>query len=141
MIKTRLLDIRQKKQERDFQIAWRMATTRERVYWLAGFYTTMGVVSMAKMIYQRRIEPLPLSFLPYVLVPFVFFYQLDFAYGTKSERLKVMTDKILNEEPHHWFNQPIELPDLLKPYYTDLMHDQNQELEKLGKPLQKDWAK
>ena len=41
-IKSRLLDLKQKKRERDIQQSMQMAASRDRVWWFGAFYTVMG---------------------------------------------------------------------------------------------------
>ena len=107
---------------------------------MLGFYATMGTISIARAIALRQISPLPLSYVPYALVPFLVGYQADFAYGTKSARVNEMAKRI-REEEDYWFNEPIELSELLKEPYRKLMEETNHELMELGKPPEKDWAK
>jgi len=107
---------------------------------MAAFYVTMGTVSLARVIYLKQISPLPLSNVPYVLVPFMVLYQADFAYGTKSERINNMAKHIRDKEDY-WFNEPLELPYLLKEPYFKLMEETNCELEKQGQPKERHWGK
>jgi hypothetical protein len=67
-------------------------------------------------------------------------YQADYAFGTKGERLYKEAQKILNEE-EHWFNEPIELPELLKPHYNRIEQENAETLIKMGKKPEKPWAK
>lgn len=76
-LEVQIMQIRQQKKERDNLIASRIATTRERVWWLASFYGALGTVSFTRMIILRRIAPIPIDLLPFVAVPFIFAYQFD----------------------------------------------------------------
>ena len=100
----------------------------------------MGAVSIGRVAITKQIAPLPLSFVPYVLVPFLVGYQADFAYGTKADRINKMAQKI-REEEDFWFNEPLDLPDLMKEPYFKMMEETNKELEALGKPPEKHWAR
>jgi hypothetical protein len=74
-IRSRLADLKQAKKQRDFTVAMQMAQTRDRVYWMCAFYGAMIAVSVSRMVALRSIEPLPLRYVPYVLVPFMVGYQ------------------------------------------------------------------
>ncbi|KAL9651631.1 hypothetical protein ABK040_001576 [Willaertia magna] len=140
-ITERLIELKQLKRRRDYEIATKMATTRDRVYWLGGFYFVMGGVSFGRMIVLRRFAPLPFDTLPFMAVPFWMAYQYDFAFGNKANRINKEALKILNEEEGHWFNEPIELPELLKPHYHKYFEETNKTLIEMGKPPEKHWAK
>lgn len=43
----------------------------------------MATVGIARAIHMKKLAPLPLEFVPYVAVPFLFFYQADFGFYTK----------------------------------------------------------
>jgi hypothetical protein len=107
---------------------------------MVGFYTVMGSISLARMFIIRQISPLPLKTVPYVLVPFLITYQADLAYGTKSERISTMA-KHIREQETYWFNEPIELPPHMKPYYEKMTEMTNAQLRNLGHPPEKPWAK
>jgi hypothetical protein len=67
-------------------------------------------------------------------------YQADFAWGTKDNRINTEAQYIRENEPWHWFNQPIQLPPLLKDPYREYMAEVNQKLAEKGLPPEKDWA-
>merc|ERR1719210_3286881 len=145
MIKSKLVDMKAKKVERDMQLALRIAILRDRVHWLIGFY---GVMILANQLRVRRIKlrdptaswsPLPLANFPYIATPFAFAYQADFAYGGKAERLHIEVQNILRNEKH-WFNEPMVLPRNLQPHYRELMEECNAESSALGGKPEKDWA-
>ena len=106
---------------------------------MVAFYATMSGVTLARMAVLRQFSPLPLNVVPIVLVPYLVGYQADFAYGTKANRINEMA-KGIREEEHFWFNQPIELPPLLKEPYRNLMKETNRKLAEIGQPPEKDWA-
>ncbi|KAF0980838.1 hypothetical protein FDP41_012759 [Naegleria fowleri] len=141
LIQQQLIKLKSMKRRRDYEIATRLATTRDRVWWLGGFYTVMGGVSFARMLYLRRFDPLPLNYLPYIIVPFWMTYLVDFAYGTKANRIDREARKILTQEQGHWFNEPIEIPELLKPHYHRIFEENNRKLISEGKEPEKHWAK
>src|SRR3990167_1921748 len=135
-LRQQVLKIKGKKRQRDIELSSRMATYRDRVWWLIGFYATMGTVSFARMLIIRKFDPLPLRTVPYVLVPFVVAYQADFAYGTKADRINKMATHIRDHE-NYWFNEPIELPELLKETYYKMMEENNKKLVSMGKQPEK----
>ncbi len=139
-LKQRLLDMKQAKKVRDFTQAMQVATVRDRVYWMTAFYITMGAVSVARMAILKEISTLPLRNVPFVLVPFMIGYQIDYAFGTKGNRVYSTAQEILKDESY-WFNQPIILPDTLKEAYHQLQEETNEKLRKLNKPEEKPWAK
>lgn len=51
-----------------------------------------------------------------------------------------MAREILEDESY-WFNQPMELPETLKPHYKKLMEEINAKRAEMGLPPEKDWAK
>jgi len=63
----------------------------------------MGAVSIGRMIYIKQFSPLPLRTVPYVLVPFLIGYQMDYAWGTKTNRIYEEAQKIINEEGDKWY--------------------------------------
>ena len=136
-----LAQIKSLKRQRDFEIANKIALCRDRVWWMTAFYITMGTVSIGRMIHLRQFAPLPLSFVPYVLVPYLVGYQADLAYGNKAERINKMVQKIIHEEEGHWFNEPMEIPELLKCTYYKAMEENNKQLIAAGKPPDKHWGK
>jgi len=128
-VKNILFQLKLEKKKRDYMIATKMATTRDRVKWMTAFYLVMGGVSFGRMIHLRKFTPLPLNVVPFVLVPFLVAYQFDFAYGSKANRIDREARVILNEEEGHWFNEPMEIPVRLKPHYLELF-EENVEVEK-----------
>lgn len=134
-----LLQIRGKARERQMQLSARMATLRERVWWMLAFYGTMGVASGVRMARLRRLEPLPLAVVPFVLVPYLLLYQADFAYGSKSERIHRMAEKIRQEQ--HWFNEPVLLPSpSLRAKYLETHRQLNDERAAAGLEPLPHWA-
>ncbi|KAL0479605.1 hypothetical protein AKO1_007705 [Acrasis kona] len=139
-IQSRLADLKQMKKQRDFTMAMNMAQVRERIFWMLGFYGTMSLITVTRVVVIRRIEPLPLKSIPLILVPFMVGYQIDYAYGTKSDRIYKEARKILTEE-EHWFNEPAELPEILKEPMLKLERETNEKLLAMGKKPEKPWAK
>lgn len=94
------------------------------------------------MFILKQITPLPLKTVPYVLVPFLIGYQIDFAFGTKTNRIFEEAQKILNEEQDRdwWFNRPANLPELLKEPYHKMEQENAEQMRKLGKNPEKPWA-
>jgi Uncharacterised conserved protein (DUF2368) len=113
--------------------------TRDRVMWLSGFYCFMGTAAFARMYALKRFEPLPLAMVPFVGVPFLMAYQADLAWGNKVNRCKRWADTILLDDSY-FFNQPLELPELLKSEYEEMRAHEEQELRALGKPIPPRWA-
>lgn len=148
LLMSKLADIKQKKIERDTQIAMKIAVLRDRVHCLIGFYITMIAANairtrrfgvMDKKLAIGSFEPMPLAYFPYIATPFAFAYQADFAYGTKAERLNIEVQNILYNESH-WFNKPIVLPKHMEAVYSTMMHDTNVKLAEIGEPPEKNWA-
>lgn len=75
-IQQQLVQLKQSKYKRDYQLASRVAMLRDRTFWMIAFYFTMGTVSLARMVALRSFSPLPLKTVPYVLVPFLVAYQV-----------------------------------------------------------------
>jgi hypothetical protein len=145
---SKLADMKQKKLERDLQIATRIAVLRDRVHWLLAFYGTMLAVNALRVrkvgVADPRMaigpfEPMPLAFFPYIATPFLFAYQADFAYGTKAERLNIEMQNIVRNESH-WFNDPLILPKYLEQYYREMQDDANTKLNLIGEPPEPEWA-
>lgn len=105
------------------------------------FYTTMALVSSTRMLILKRFSALPLKYVPFVSVPFLIGYQIDFAWGSKANRINKQAKHIREEENHHWFNQPLDLPPTLKPVYREYMDALNKELFRAGLPPEKEWAR
>jgi hypothetical protein len=65
-IKQQLIQLKINKRKRDIMVSTRIATIRDRVYWMAAFYCTMGAVSLARIYRLKEISPLPLRIIPYI---------------------------------------------------------------------------
>ena len=126
--------MRQQKNQRDMEIATRIAMTRDRVMWMSG---AVAVVATAGIV-KRQV---PTQFIPPVAITTSILYQTDMAWGSKLNRIKDEALVIRSDEKGWWFNEPMELPPLLKPYYRRLMDDQNKKLANQGLPPAADWAK
>ena len=125
VVRSKLIDIKSQKSKRDQELAFKVATVRERIQWLAGFYVTLIGFNFARMKITKeaaRFSPLPLAWLPYIGTPFLFLYQVDFAYGTKLERLNLEAQHILKNEKH-WFNNPVRLPRSFEIEYRKLIEE------------------
>jgi hypothetical protein len=138
-IRQQLLSFKKLKRRRDYEIATKIATTRDRVYWMCGFYGAMGTASIGRMIYLREFNALPLKYVPFVLVPFLVAYQADFAWGTKVDRIDKEARKILKSEKH-WFTEPMELSPLLQEHYMTYWTETNKKLEAKGYLPESHWA-
>eukprot|EP00756_Hemistasia_phaeocysticola_P005678 Hpha_TRINITY_DN1344_c0_g1::TRINITY_DN1344_c0_g1_i2::g.93417::m.93417 len=87
--------------------------------------------------FQRiRMEPLPIAWMPYVVTPFAFAYQIDFSYGSKLERLNIEAQNIIKNEKH-WFNKPLRLPKVFQQEYLAM---QGELLQKCPEEPPEDWA-
>eukprot|EP01095_Lingulamoeba_sp_RSL-Kostka_P007483 TRINITY_DN2395_c0_g2_i1.p1 TRINITY_DN2395_c0_g2~~TRINITY_DN2395_c0_g2_i1.p1 ORF type:complete len:172 (-),score=38.08 TRINITY_DN2395_c0_g2_i1:159-674(-) len=139
-ITDKLLQIKQKKKERDIALSTRIASLRDRIYWMSGFYVTMGTISIVRAIAIRKLSPLPLNIVPFVLVPFMIGYQIDAAWGNKMNRIYKESRTIREDEEGWWFNEPLVLPITLKKYYDKYMKENNESLISLGEKPDKDWA-
>lgn len=136
VIKSKLIDIRAAKRQRDSELAFRIATVRERCHWLAAFYVTLLAFNAAKVrIAKEKWSPLPLAWLPFIATPYVFLYQLDFSYGNKLERLNIESQHILRNE-HHFFKMPMRLPRSFEAVYREMLDEQKRAE---GKDIP-DWA-
>jgi hypothetical protein len=62
-MRSRLADMKQAKRQRDFTLAMNMSQTRDRVYWMVAFYTTMFTVGVTRAFIRKSIEPLPLKYM------------------------------------------------------------------------------
>lgn len=125
LIRSKLIDLKSQKSKRDQELAFKIATVRERIQWLAGFYVSLFAFNFARMRLSgeaAQFSPLPLAWLPYVGTPFLFCYQIDFAYGTKLERINIEAQHILKSEKH-WFNKPIRLPKSFECEYRKLVQE------------------
>ena len=137
--RSKLIDIKSAKSKRDNELAFKIATTRERAHWLITFYATLITFNFARIrfIGEKSFSPLPLAWLPFIGTPFLFMYQLDFAYGTKLSRLNLETKNILKNEKNHWFNEPIRLPKSFQAEYLKMMQEFR---EKHSEEVANDWA-
>lgn len=158
VIRSKLIDIKAQKTKRDQELAFKVATVRERIHWLAAFYVTLISFNFLRLRFFARgqmknsskahhstttkskisFEPLPLAWLPFIGTPFVFLYQVDFSYGTKLERLNLEAQHILKNEKH-WFNEPIRLPRSFEAEYRRMMSEAKQKFPEDDKVLE-DWA-
>mmetsp|Transcript_5329 Transcript_5329/g.6817 ORF Transcript_5329/g.6817 Transcript_5329/m.6817 type:complete len:216 (-) Transcript_5329:46-693(-) len=139
MFQSKLADLKQMKTQRDTQISMRMAMLRDRVHWLVAFYTVILGVNFARRRVLGRFEAMPLAYYPYIMTPFAFMYQADYAYGSKSERINFEALQIVKNEKH-WFNEPLVLPKYLEGPYNRSREAQNRQLAELGALPEKDWA-
>lgn len=107
----RLLDVKQKKRERDITQSMQMAATRDRLCWIAGYYATVAVVSVARHGYMHRKGIhltwdnfcLPLNQVLICIPPFLFGYQVDYALFNKGERIAAEAARIREGKQHRWF--------------------------------------
>lgn len=125
VIRSKLIDIKAQKSRRDQELAFKVATVRERIHWLAAFYVTLISFNFVRIRFINKtkgFDPLPLAWLPFIGTPFLFMYQVDFSYGTKLERLNVEAQHILKNEKH-WFNDPIRLPKAFEAEYRKMLEE------------------
>jgi len=101
----------------------------------------MGSASIARMVALRRFAPLPLAYVPFVMVPFMIGYQIDLGYGTKANRISRWAKDIREKEEGHWFNEPMELPITLKETYREIMDESNRLRREAGLPPEREWAR
>ena len=138
--KQQVMQFKKMKNRRDMELATRMAMTRDRVIWMSSFVAFMGTLATVRSIAHKRFSSPPLASIPVVAVSFLIAYQMDFAYGTKSERVQKEAHKILKEELHHWFHQPMELPVTMRDAYMKVYEDHNDYLISHGFPPEKHWG-
>ncbi|KAI8909182.1 hypothetical protein EDD86DRAFT_207112 [Gorgonomyces haynaldii] len=125
--------MRQQKNMRDTQLATAIAGQRDMVLFMGSAVSMIALVGIAK-------RPFPVQVVPVVVVGHVLAYNCDMAYGTKMNRIYAEAQRIRKEEGW-WFNEPMDLPPLIKPFYRSWMDHQNQELVSKGfEPLQ-EWGK
>ena len=87
LLTQRILDLKQKKRERDIQQSMQVAATRDRLLWVGGYYTLMGLLAGARHLagHRRGVKFtwdtffLPLNQAVVCLPPILFGYQLDYA--------------------------------------------------------------
>jgi len=160
----RLLDLKQKKRERDITQSMQLAATRDRLLWIGGYYAFVGLLSISRhaWMHRRRIPitwdnfftPLNQAFL--CLPPFLFGYQLDYACFGKGERIAAEAARIregtshrwfdspwlpMTDDAGRWFNQPLDLPRTLEPTYGALMEAADAERAAAGQPPAPRWAR
>lgn len=91
MLTQRVLDLRQKKRERDMQQSMQIAATRDRLLWIGCYYGFLSALSGVRHIVMHRRGVhftwdsffLPLNQIAVCIPPFLFGYQLDYALGSK----------------------------------------------------------
>lgn len=49
--------------------------------------------------------------------------------------------QLIRSEPGWWFNEPMDLPPLMKEKYKKFMDEQNAKLTAMGEPVEKEWAR
>ncbi|CAE7662653.1 unnamed protein product, partial [Symbiodinium sp. CCMP2456] len=124
LLDSRLADIKQTKKTREMELALRIATTRERLLWVAAYYAFVGGVSLARSATLRwqgiRLHWdnafLPLNITFFCMPPFLFTYQLDLALapaqlwglpvGGKANRISEEALAIREGCRHRWFSCP-----------------------------------
>ncbi|OLP91644.1 putative folate-biopterin transporter 2 [Symbiodinium microadriaticum] len=124
LLDSRLADIKQTKKTREMELALRIATTRERLLWVAAYYAFVGGVSLARSATLRwqgiRLHWdnafLPLNITFFCMPPFLFTYQLDLALapaelwglkvGGKANRIAEEALAIREGRRHRWFSCP-----------------------------------
>lgn len=139
LVKSKLIDLRAHKKNRDEMIAMKMAVGRDQLHFSLGFYASMCAANIFRVIRSRRIELLPINFIPFIAGPIIFLYNVDASYGNKMERLNVEKETILRTE-NHWFNRPITLPLSMEHDYRSLMREANARLALLGCDPEPEWA-
>ncbi|KNC96643.1 uncharacterized protein SPPG_07856 [Spizellomyces punctatus DAOM BR117] len=129
--------IKQNKEQRDRQLAMNIAATRDRVYWMSG--TAVTIIGLAGL--QKAMGRKPaLAILPVTAFTALVAYQVDLAWGTKINRLSREVQAI-RAEPNWWFNEPLDLPPVMRGPYRKFMDEQNAKLKAMGEPPEKDWAR
>ena len=164
MATNRLLDLKQKKRERDITQSMQLAATRDRLLWIGGYYAFVGLLSCGRHVYMRRrglaftwdnfFTPLNQAFL--CLPPFLFGYQLDYACFDKGERIAAEAARIREGAPHRWFDHPwlpvsddtdrwfnksLDLPRSLEPTYDKVMTAADAQRAAAGQPPAPRWAR
>eukprot|EP00928_Gymnodinium_smaydae_P071750 TRINITY_DN55249_c0_g1_i1.p2 TRINITY_DN55249_c0_g1~~TRINITY_DN55249_c0_g1_i1.p2 ORF type:complete len:212 (+),score=39.33 TRINITY_DN55249_c0_g1_i1:58-636(+) len=120
----RLADVKQAKRLRDLQVATQIASTRDRLLWVAGYYSTMLAMSLVRHValHRRGVSFhfdnffLPLNVAIICAPPWLVGYQLDLALpesvvpglplGGKATRLQEETLRIRDGLRHRWFDHP-----------------------------------
>lgn len=139
LFKSKLIDLRAQKRQRDELIAMRMAQGRDQLHFTLGFYCLMVGANVLRVIRYRRFELLPINHVPFIAGPVIFANNVDACYGNKMERLNIEKETILRTEAH-WFNKPLHLPDSMEGDYMRLMEESNARLARMGCPPERDWA-
>mmetsp|Transcript_21443 Transcript_21443/g.56666 ORF Transcript_21443/g.56666 Transcript_21443/m.56666 type:complete len:201 (-) Transcript_21443:17-619(-) len=123
-IEGKLVDLRQAMRVRDMEVAMRIAATRDRLCWLAAYYSLVLSFAGARhasmhrrgvpMHFDNFFLPLPIAFT--LMPPVLFMYQLDFALqptsvfgfriGGKANRLAEEANRIREGVRHCWFGHP-----------------------------------
>ncbi|KAI8922650.1 hypothetical protein BC831DRAFT_474943 [Entophlyctis helioformis] len=78
MMVSQVQSMRQMKNQRDMQLAISIAGTRDRVLWMGGAITTLGLVGVGSHLRGKKF---PLPAIPAVIVSTLLAFQLEFAYG------------------------------------------------------------
>jgi len=99
--------IQMQNQMRERMVATQIATARERLNWFGSFYI-LATLAMTKMY---RATKKPTSFAAFLPLTFLFGYQVDLAYGTKLNRVKIEAENILLYE-RDLIEMPTGLPTL-----------------------------
>mmetsp|Transcript_28147 Transcript_28147/g.66550 ORF Transcript_28147/g.66550 Transcript_28147/m.66550 type:complete len:200 (-) Transcript_28147:6-605(-) len=120
---SKLADVKQVKKTRDLELALRIASTRDRLCWVAGYYSFVAFVSCCRHAnmhfrgvhfhFDNFFLPLNITFM--CLPPFLFGYQLDLALsprtllglpiGGKANRIAEEAERIRQGSVHQWFNK------------------------------------
>ena len=139
LVKSKLIDLRAHKKNRDELLAIKMAVGRDQLHFSLGFYATMVAANVLRAVRSRRVELLPINYIPFIAGPFMFLYNVDASYGSKMERVNIEKETILRTE-NHWFNRPITLPLSMEHDYRSLMRETNERLASLGCDPEPEWA-
>uniref|UniRef100_A0A7S1WHF7 Uncharacterized protein n=1 Tax=Alexandrium catenella TaxID=2925 RepID=A0A7S1WHF7_ALECA len=120
---SKLADVKQAKKTRDLDLSLRIASTRDRLCFVAGYYAFVAFMSCCRHLsmHRRGIHFnfdnffLPLRVTVICLPPFVFGYQLDLALsprtvfglpiGGKANRISEEAERIRQGSVHHWFEK------------------------------------
>jgi len=73
------------------QISMQMAATREMLYWQFGTYCLFLLAATAGTIKMKKLHPAVV--VPGVVGPIIMGYQVDLAWGNKSDRIKIEAEK------------------------------------------------
>lgn len=83
LVKSKLIDLRAHKKNRDELLAIKMAVGRDQLHFSLGFYASMVAANVFRVIRYRRVELLPINYIPFAAGPFIFLYNVDASYGNK----------------------------------------------------------